>query len=1039
MKPLNQTSIVSSRNYWDFLFVLVAGLLPLTWFSQGNILNSVDLRFPYDVEQWKTLLYVWNHPFNTGAENILDNCLLPFMGMSALLQSIGFSLIATQKVMFVFWYMLPGFAMAYLLRTIFTGKSSTLFRICGISIYMFNLWLEHTWIGFKPPILSAYAFLPFMLGLIIQTLRGELRLSLGLSLFVLSAFLSSGIGNNSSEFGASIAPFILIFVYLFVSGKAKKNFGLFKHLLGRASLFAGAWLLGSLYWFLPQAAAIWRTAVLKMGAQMPSMWEITNWLKGLSMNSSFFNVIRMQADWTWYQGCVDPYRTYSTFYHNSPLFFVLSLILPLIVFIGLFNKQIRYKGFFLTLLIGGIILSMGAHPPTGSLYLWMSQHIPLFWIFRSPYLKFFIWVLLAYGVFFGAGCVLISRGITSLLSRFKGVPIRSSFIAFLVGILFCSYNLVYAFPITLGKFFTKAEERTFLPPEHISIPNYADHAGTWLDSQKGFFRFFSLPGDNPSIYKWGGVHFGSILRERSTKALVFPYDPQWTLVSQGATNQSRDLLKLIRNQIYEESTLNAADLLVLLNVKYILQEKDIRYDFYKGLNFVEGDDPEFVATKISKQKGLTQSKSFGEWTFHKLDSEIPRIYATQNASLIHGPLDLFTWLTYTPFPTLPAFFFNPTSEFAQAFESAPVVSSLPNKEGFYTFPDSFGAKLVVPTNQLKSTIDLSNKVNQQLNKTFKVDLNYTEFNKPEFRDGATWMWWAGNLDDIKLNNSSNETKKISFFVKVNSIEIDREFYVSIGIKLLDHPKITHDQDTELYYKEFEVPPGEHTITFYSPTRNTWRHGKGMSFSIEKESLAFGMLTFEFPFQLSQTDNYQIKIYPKENKPLSKSSKEIILDGKAINFKTIKSDRKNYYQAFVQLDSGKHQLTLDQENGENYFIELSKEEIITAATSFPTLLIESTSPTKQVIEVKAEAPFFLVFNESFHPLWQASTKEKGKKQIFATHSKVNGYANGYFIDKIGQYKITLEFTPQKLFNVCMIITLMGLLLALTTVLIHFKKR
>jgi len=369
MKPLNQTSILSSRNYWDFLFAFVAGFLPLTWFSQGQILNSVDLRLPYNVEQWKSLFYVWNHQFNTGAENILDTCLLPFMGMSALLQGFDLSLIATQKIMFVFWFMLPGFTMAYLLRIIFQGSSSTLFRICGISFYMFNLWLEHTWIGFKPPILTAYAFIPLMIALILQTIRGDLKLPLGLSLFLLTAFFSSAMGNNSSELGASLAPLILLFIYLFIRGKTWRNFGLLKHFLGRTSLFAGAWIVGSFYWLLPQITAIWRTVILKMTGEVASMPDLLNWLNGISLSSSFYNVIRMQADWTWYQGCVDPYRTYSGFFQNTPFFLFLSILLPLIVFIGLFNKQVRYKGFFMTLLFVGIFLSMGAHPPTGSVYL----------------------------------------------------------------------------------------------------------------------------------------------------------------------------------------------------------------------------------------------------------------------------------------------------------------------------------------------------------------------------------------------------------------------------------------------------------------------------------------------------------------------------------------------------------------------------------------------------------------------------------------------------------------------------------------------
>jgi len=110
------------------------------------------------------------------------------------------------------------------------------------------------------------------------------------------------------------------------------------------------------------------------------------------------------------------------------------------------------------------------------------------------------------------------------------------------------------------------------------------------------------------------------------------------------------------------------------------------------------------------------------------------------------------------------------------------------------------------------------------------------------------------------------------------------------------------------------------------------------------------------------------------------------------------------------------------------------------TALPTILIQSTSPTKQVLEVTAEQPFFLVFNESFHPMWKAHTKEKGKKRFFTTHSKVNGYANGYYIDKVGNYKITLEFTPQKLLNISLAVTFAGLALALAFIgIVCFKRK
>jgi hypothetical protein len=101
---------------------------------------------------------------------------------------------------------------------------------------------------------------------------------------------------------------------------------------------------------------------------------------------------------------------------------------------------------------------------------------------------------------------------------------------------------------------------------------------------------------------------------------------------------------------------------------------------------------------------------------------------------------------------------------------------------------------------------------------------------------------------------------------------------------------------------------------------------------------------------------------------------------------------------------------------------------------PRIEFRKINPTKYVVYVNASEPFFLVFSESYHPQWKAYI---GKVRWFEAlykkpiseekHVLGNGYANTWYIDKTGEYEITLYFLPQNLFYVGLIISGMSLIL------------
>lgn len=95
---------------------------------------------------------------------------------------------------------------------------------------------------------------------------------------------------------------------------------------------------------------------------------------------------------------------------------------------------------------------------------------------------------------------------------------------------------------------------------------------------------------------------------------------------------------------------------------------------------------------------------------------------------------------------------------------------------------------------------------------------------------------------------------------------------------------------------------------------------------------------------------------------------------------------------------------------------------------PAIDYQELSPTKYLIDVDAVNPFFLVFSESYHTEWKAYIDGEEVEQ----HFLANGYANSWYVNKTGRFRIILEYVPQRLYDLSKAASLMAftILLALT---------
>lgn len=95
---------------------------------------------------------------------------------------------------------------------------------------------------------------------------------------------------------------------------------------------------------------------------------------------------------------------------------------------------------------------------------------------------------------------------------------------------------------------------------------------------------------------------------------------------------------------------------------------------------------------------------------------------------------------------------------------------------------------------------------------------------------------------------------------------------------------------------------------------------------------------------------------------------------------------------------------------------------------PEIVFERIDPTQYRVQVwKASAPFFLVFQESYEEGWRAIIG--GEEEVPDKYHFVgNGFGNVWYIDRIGDYTITIEYIPQRLY-------LMGSVISFITILVY----
>ncbi len=996
------------------IVIFIWGLTPLLWFDEGMVITSDDMRLPLTLEQFNLTWYGWNNLYNTGVNYNVQFTALTFFGLQAFLRLLNLSLISIQKIQFIIWFMLPGFSMFYMMSQLLNSKNKYLASLAAVGFYMFNLYLDPIWLGFNIANLALYTVLPFVVVIFLKGLQRKYSILKAATLIGLASLIASASGANPPLLVAVLPIFFLsFFIYAvkektFLKSEDRRFF--FKYLF---SIFVPVILINS-FWLLPRIGEVFYS-VSDSGFSFLSKDDALQWLQGISANSSISNVLRLQGIWTWFQGWKEPYCPYAIVFRENVFFIILSWGLPLLVLCGLFIRKNRYKIFFIPLTLLGLIFSMGAHAPFGSIYLWCVNHVPFFWIIRSPWYKFTLLTCLGYAFFIGLAVEALCEFIENRKWQ-KTILIKRGLIAVLI-----IFNMVYAYPVVFGKFFVSPEVRKFLPPNHAVIPGYITEFSDYINSKDEYFRIMDLPDNQYWAYSWGLSGPTPFITQVSLKPVLF------NIYTQLAGSQSKDVTSAFYDVLYNKG-FPAVKLLNILNAGYVLQENDVGYIIPdNGI-----DSPEYVLERLSRQKGITLEKKFGNWDLYKADVDLPYIYTKDRATLVKGDLGVLAALTNTSLLDQPLLLFE--SQLNNGLLRSFIEKDLINEIVYYNYDfqagdngftdiqkNSLDYYIFLDSSQMD--VDFLNKVEGEQEK-ITIKYNQGFHDETITLDGQdTWyLLKANNGEHIVLNNASTSSQNVNLAFSAHSFGRDRNLYVYLNGEYINFFPVPNEENKQIVLENILLNPGENILSFANMAEADNYKGKLVSFGI-RDDAALGKFTFNKQINLPLESKYCISLYPYPLETYDTLPEQyiIFINGEAIKLERYRKDSTIVYFANTNLKSGIQAVKMEQVNsGENYIIGIhpvnnKKDNFRVSEVSY-----EKINPTEYKVCIDKPGSYFLVFNESYHPQWDLIDNSGAELN---NHFIANGYASGWYVDEIKNQELTIKYRPQNLFIIGCVISIM----------------
>lgn len=681
---------VVKANYLLILLVLLNLALFLLNYPYGKYYAIADIpvfELNPGTELWRRF-FLWQEQRGFGLEFGQDIGLTGLLSGLTLLSSSGLGPVAVTYVYNMVLFILPAVAVFFLAFAFFyDNKNRNQIAFFAGLFGNLNFYIYIT--GNHPLFLRKFPgiMIAFLLGAVILVLKTRKKRYWGL--FGLFSLLNLASFDAPAFFvlGAVLIFLYVVFHLIFES----KNF--------RRDLFVIAGLAAIFFSIsAPGIVANFHLLFYSDFLNSPQFSQYTDSLFQLNQlcidNSELVNSFRLigTVNWDssipeWKGALVYPYYTIFT---TNPIFILASFLLPVLAFGVLALKTdstTKHRLVFLTFSsILFLFLIKGANRPFGEVFLWAMENIPLFMIFRQPYDKAGIVLVLTMSIAAGYGLTRIFRFVIK-----KGSTIlKVSVVTLLVSLL-----VINAYPALTGDVYDKTAFFE-LPQAYYDLSNK-------VNADDAIYHVAVLPElAYSNQLSWGyfgiGLHSWSlnkpvlvrsftgsdIYSETMTLAILheveflsgghYPhncYDEEAAILPN--TNTTENLVNLERVNYF-------AYLLQKSNVGKIVYRDD-----YKGIGSVDITDVDLekyqlLFDALSNCSGAEVDENFGELVLYSVQDWKPLIYSsskTDSYSIADYDAFLDTYYTNARYAVLASFFdYDVSKEFIQIDENVESLNSI---------------------------------------------------------------------------------------------------------------------------------------------------------------------------------------------------------------------------------------------------------------------------------------------------------------------------------------------------------------------------
>lgn len=1001
------------RKNFYLIVVGILGLIPLIWFwNKGNFLiDGVDTNFPLNPLVWfARRLYVWNGTLNAGSDFSSSTSGLFFHLIQVIPYLVGFKLQAVELISMLFWFLMTVFSSFFLSRVILPRRFIP--QLMFTVFYSFNVYLFNTWENVKVANLSLMVGIPLVLGVLILLDQKKISKVLGFFLACLAGIFLSGTGINPSYFLSLFLVILIYFVGVFIASPGER---LTK--LGNFITVSLAVILVSSFWLLPTLNFV--ISGVPTGGSIERI-GFTNWIDSLSENTSIFNVLRLQGAWDWYSTDqttgLPLYIPYALNYFHRLPFIVFSLVAPILAVLSLIfrNKHNRYLYLvFSIMLLVGVFLCSGTHPPTGVVFGYLLNHLPFFSLFRSPWYIFAPLLIISYAGLFG---LLFDNAYEYLELKRKRL---GNFVLDFLGMILIIGNLIYCYPLVSGKIFRPGRSDSF----YVNFPQYVFDASSWLKNEGGEGRIIDYPDDEIQNYQWGYRGIESILQLFANRETI-----------SSSLNASDSPIGRLLKEFYlkiKKGELNSAvKIAEKLNVSMVFEKKD-QVSLSPSL-------PEEMVKNY-------QADSFGEWVFYRLPGgdKFQKVFFSSGLSFLYP--------------------------YASGQLAMPVLvgggeMADPNDSEVKGIPKVFdiASKVVIAENlQKESFQEFSNSVSKLSNRLVSRNFSKVEFEITIPEEGLYQpILEKYHLEDFGIGSKGSVAALIDgraiileYEKSTDSHIYYQKIFFTKGVYRLEFSLIDKNLveggDFESGESFTQGGYGEGRVEYGIKSEGTNHYLSITNYGRAEASANFRVSDFD-PFIPYYVEVGYRQIYgnnglviPEQNTPttLVKAQNERLPNYPEWgNFGFYYDPVKTLSEMKVFLVSP---FTTDPLGTKIFYDNLVVHKVFTnnlifvkegrKAFTTPEISFKKISPVfYQGLVDRAIGPHLLVFSENYSPGWKITLfDEKGKAiRTQPKHFSVNLYANAWFLDKMPEnYTFKIYYKPQTLYNLGFFVSSLTILASL----------